>query len=105
MIFAGVYGSYELQTAQHVIIDYTTGVVETVLPNINIYPNPSKDWIKIDGLTESSNIQIFDITGKLILQQEYQVDDKIDISSLTTGMYILNIRNSEGVSSKKIIKQ
>ena len=61
--------------------------------------------IKSDGLTESSNIQIFDITGKLILQQEYQVDDKIDISSLTTGMYILNIRNSEGVSSKKIIKQ
>ena len=105
MIFAGVYGSYELQTAQHVIIDYTTGIVETSLPDINIYPNPSKDWIKIDGLKESSDVQIFDITGKLILQQEYQIDDRIDISSLTTGMYILNIRNSEGVSSKKIIKQ
>lgn len=105
MIFAGVYGSFELQTAQHVIIDYTTGVVEPSLPDINIYPNPSEDWIKIDGLTKSSNIQIFDITCKLILSQEYQLDDRIDISSLTTGMYILNIRNSEGVSSKKIIKQ
>ena len=71
---------------------------------INVYPNPSKDWIKIDGLTELSNIQIFDITGKLILSQEYQADDRIDISNLTVGMYILNIRNSEGVSSKKIIK-
>ena len=105
MIFAGVYGSYELQTAQHVIIDYTTGIVETSLPDINIYPNPSKDWIKIDGISEVSDVQIFDITGKLVLQQEYQIDDRIDISSLTTGMYILNIRNSEGVSSKKIIKQ
>lgn len=105
MIFAGVYGSYELQTAQHVIIDYTTGIVETSLPDINIYPNPSKDWIKIDGISEVSDVQIFDITGKLVLQQEYQIDDRIDISNLTVGMYILNIRNSEGVSSKKIIKQ
>ena len=105
MIFAGFLGDYSLMTGAHIVIDYTTGIVETSLPDINIYPNPSKDWIKIDGLTESSNIQIFDITGKLVLQQEYQVDDRIDISSLTTGMYILNIRNSQGVSSKKIIKQ
>lgn len=105
MIFAGFLGDYSLMTGAHIVIDYTTGVVETSLPDINIYPNPSKDWVKIDGLTELSDVQIFDITGKLILQQEYQIDDRIDISNLTVGMYILNIRNSEGVSSKKIIKQ
>jgi hypothetical protein len=105
MIFAGVYGSFELQTAQHVIIDYTTGVIETILPDVTIYPNPSKDWIKIDGLTELSDVQIFDITGKLILQQEYQLDEMINIANLTAGMYILKIRNSQGMSSKKIIKQ
>ena len=105
MIFAGFLGDYSLMTGAHIVIDYTTGIVETSLPDINVYPNPSKDWIKIDGLTELSNIQIFDITGKLILSQEYQADDRIDISNLTVGMYILNIRNSEGVSSKKIIKQ
>ena len=105
MIFAGFLGDYSLMTGAHIVIDYTTGMVEETLPNINIYPNPSKDWVKIDGISEVSDVQIFDITGKLVLQQEYQIDDRIDISSLTTGMYILNIRNSEGVSSKKIIKQ
>lgn len=104
MIFTGFVGA-GFGTGAHVFIDYTTGVVESTLPDINIYPNPSKDWIKIDGLSEVSNIQIFDITGKLILSQEYQLDDRIDISNLTVGMYILNIRNSEGSSSKKIIKQ
>lgn len=105
MIFAGFLGDYSLMTGAHIVIDYTTGIVEETLPNINIYPNPSKDWIKIDGISEVSDVQIFDVTGKLVLSQEYQVDDKIDISNLTVGMYILNIRNSEGVSSKKIIKQ
>jgi hypothetical protein len=105
MIFAGFLGDYSLMTGAHIVIDYTTGIIEETLPNINIYPNPSKDWIKIDGITELSDVQIFDVTGKLVLQQEYQVDDRIDISNLTVGMYILNIRNSEGVSSKKIIKQ
>jgi hypothetical protein len=102
-IFAGALGNGEY--CFYLRVDFSTGVVETVLPNISIYPNPSKDWVKIDGLTELSDVQIFDITGKLVLSQEYQLDDRIDISSLTTGMYILNIRNSEGVSSKKIIKQ
>ena len=66
MIFAGFVGA-GIGTGVHIIIDYTTGIVEAALPDVTIYPNPSKDWIKIDGLTESSNIQIFDITGKLIL--------------------------------------
>ena len=105
MKFAGFLGDYSLMTGAHIVIDYTTGIVETSLPDINIYPNPSKDWIKIDGLTELSDVQILDITGKLILQQEYQVDDKIDISSLTTGMYIIKVRNSGGEFSQKIIKQ
>lgn len=102
-IFAGALGNGEY--CFYLRVDFSTGVVETVLPDINIYPNPSKDWIKIDGISEVSDVQIFDITGKLILQQEYQVDDRIDISNLTVGMYILNIRNSEGEFSQKIIKQ
>ena len=104
MIFTGFIGA-GFGTGAHVFIDYTTGIIEETLPNVNIYPNPSKDWVKIDGISEVSDVQIFDITGKLVLLQEYQVDDRIDISNLTVGMYILNIRNSEGVSSKKIIKQ
>lgn len=105
VIFAGFLGDYSLMSSIHVVIDYTTGVIETNIPDINIYPNPSKDWIGIDGLTETSNIQIFDITGKLILSQQYQVGDRINISDLTIGIYILKIRNSQGESCKKMIKQ
>lgn len=105
MIFAGFLGDYSLMTGAHIVIDYTTGIVETSLPDINVYPNPSKDWIKIDGLKESSDVQIFDVTGKLVLQQEYQVDEMINISSLTVGMYIIKVRNSGGEFSQKIIKQ
>ena len=104
MVFAGFVCDNNLSSI-YITIDYTTGIVETSLPDINIYPNPSKDWIKIDGLTDLSDVQIFDITGKLILQQEYQIDDMINLSSLTTGMYIIKVRNSGGEFSQKIIKQ
>jgi hypothetical protein len=103
VIFAGKLGNGEY--CYYLRLDYTTGVIETSLPDINIYPNPSKDWMKIDGISEVSVVKIFDITGKLVLSQEYQVDDRIDISCLTPGMYILNIKNSEGEFNQKIIKQ
>lgn len=109
IIFAGLLGEFlngePEQTLVFVSVDCSVGIVEPVIPEVNIYPNPTRDWIKIDGLLENSDIYIFDISGKLILSQKYQIDEMINISDLNVGMYIVNIRNSKGMFSKKLIKQ
>jgi len=100
MIFGGIFEPSFL-----IVIDCTTGVIETIIPDIYIFPNPSADWIKIDGLKETSHVQIFDIAGKLVLSQECQIEETINISDLNTGMYIVHVQNSEGVFSTKLIKE
>ena len=108
MIFGGIIGTYYEGgggISYLISIDYTTGVIETTLPDIHIFPNPSADWIQIDGLKETSHIQIFDIAGKLVLSQECQIEETINISDLNTGMYIVHVQNSEGVFSTKLIKE
>jgi hypothetical protein len=100
MIFGGILGSPSL-----IVIDCTTGVIETTLPDIHIFPNPSTDWIKIDGLKETFHVQIFDIAGKLVLSQECQIEETINISGLNAGMYIVHVQNSEGVFSTKLVKE
>lgn len=107
IIFAGFIGENINGSISSAIIsiDCSVGIIEPIIPEINIYPNPTRDRIKIDGLLENSDIYIFDISGKLILSQKYQIDEMINISDLNVGMYIVNVRNSKGVFSQKLIKQ
>lgn len=64
------------------------------LENINIYPNPSSDFINIDSDNEKTIIDSF---GNIIIQT---TDTKINIQNLNNGIYFLHINNK----SLKFIK-
>lgn len=72
---------------------------------ISIYPNPTSDFINIKT-NEITNftIQIYDVVGKQI--GNYKNQNAIDISNLTSGMYLIKIIDLENnlESSHKIIK-
>ena len=75
---------------------------------IFLYPNPAKEQITIEnqsaGKTTESNISIYTLQSLLIEQQTMQHKAIIDISQLTTGMYIVKIESTEGIYVKKFIK-
>ena len=50
------------------------------------------------------NIQIISITGSIIRNITYN-PDKIEISDLMDGLYIIKIQTNEGVYSDTFIKQ
>ena len=66
-------------------------------PNINIFPNPANNYIEISNIELSqNNIQIFNILGEMVLSNyQLPITDyrKIDISTLTAGVYYLKIGN------------
>ena len=61
---------------------------------ISIYPNPSRDYIKIESSTKgASTYNIADLLGKLIMHGDFlDRSNIIDISSLNNGIYILEFR-------------
>lgn len=76
--------------------------------NINIYPNPATNeiGIKMEGLT-ANRILVADLSGRIVFSTKMmkQTDHKLDISSLTPGMYFLKIETEKGIASAKFIKQ
>jgi len=56
---------------------------------ISIYPNPTTDFVNIDGELIAP-ILLFDCTGKKIMETR---QNRIDISFLESGIYILNVNN------------
>jgi len=56
---------------------------------IVVYPNPTTEWLYIRSTDKISDVTIISLDGKII--PVIRNNDAIDVHSLTTGMYILNI--------------
>ncbi|MEO9475107.1 MAG: T9SS type A sorting domain-containing protein [Cyclobacteriaceae bacterium] len=69
-----------------------------------IYPNPPKDYILIDGLTDRTPFEICDAVGKILLHDELNPKDKIDVNSLKAGIHLLRLHTEQGVITFKLIK-
>ena len=61
--------------------------------------NPAKNTLTIDG--NYTLATIYDVFGKVILTTNYQ--KTIDIATLSSGVYFINIRNDNGMRIAKII--
>lgn len=82
--------------------------------NINIYPNPASDLVDIvlKDLNPSENIvlSITDIQGREVYSETINnagisFTKKLDVSSFSEGMYLVNIVSGNKLSVKKLIIQ
>ena len=68
---------------------------------ISISPNPVKDILTLTLPTDNNEIKIFDLQGKLLLQQNVGFSAEINVLSLKIGTYVLVV-NGE---SYKFVKE
>jgi uncharacterized protein (TIGR02145 family) len=79
------------------------------LPEMNIYPNPSKDNSTVEFISPEAGdaiIAVYDITGKLVTQNQYYLDNDRQIfrlSGLKNGLYFINVRGRTYQFSGKLI--
>ena len=59
---------------------------------IKIYPNPSSNILHISSEVDVVELKILDLNGKIILNP--LPSNKVDISSLKNGIYLLKVNNS-----------
>ena len=69
-----------------------------------IYPNPSNKSFTIELSTiDKQTLQMFDITGKVVLTQSIEGKSSIDISNLNEGVYNISIISFTGVLNKRLV--
>ena len=79
--------------------------VNSIKPNITVYPNPFTSFLTIKNAT-NSKIIITDIYGKTIQQQTVNNNQfNIDLSACNSGIYLLRIEFDNNIYYKKIIKK
>jgi predicted alpha/beta superfamily hydrolase len=79
----------------------SSGSIENI--EIELYPNPSKDFIHFSGMAETVEYSILNTSGQE-LHSGFSRQGKIDVSILPAGVYFLNALSSQRVISEKFIK-
>lgn len=82
------------------------GPVEFLSADVNIYPVPAADAIKIDNIAKYSDVMLLNNAGQLI---EHWVTNgvyslMIDLNGLEPGVYFIQLRGAGDTATKKIIK-
>ncbi len=104
MISSLKYSSQNYTPGFYLVKSSNLSVNENSLSDFNLFPNPSTNYVEISSPeTPISEIQVFDLGGKLILSNNYdsKIEVNLNITSLTNGIYLLKINNQ---FTKKLIK-
>jgi hypothetical protein len=82
-----------------------TGINNSAIPSLSVYPNPVKDYLTIVSPNNFINsILIFDIAGTLISSENY--NESLYLGNLKSGIYIVKILDANrNVKHIKISKQ
>ncbi len=76
------------------LIDNYDGIQDnTVGFSVQVYPNPAKDKVVIEGL-ETSEVQFYNALGQMV--KTVRDTNEIDLSGLVEGVYLLRITDAEG---------
>ena len=80
--------------------------------SLNIYPNPiTKDMNISFNLNKSThvNMTVVNIVGSTVMSQQFVAENggtkKIDVSKLSTGIYLARFETANGIFTQKIVKQ
>lgn len=72
--------------------------------SLNVFPNPSYNgWIQFDGITNSADVEVYNLQGKLVFKTEIKLNEKLFIEN--KGVYLVKVIQANTFSVYKIIVQ
>lgn len=85
----------------------TLSLEDNLLNGLNIYTDQSSKTVVVKGqLTNDTMAIIYDMQGRLVLQQELEssnATNSINVNALNTGIYIVQLQNQSQSKTQKVI--
>ncbi len=96
-------GNYGTMEESPFSSDGVLGVSQSLLENVNIYPNPALDILNISN-AETADIKVYDMLGRTILSKgNISLNEQVNVSSLNAGTYFIKITKEGLTTTKKFI--
>ncbi|AZA90427.1 Por secretion system C-terminal sorting domain [Chryseobacterium nakagawai] len=103
-VFNGQQGDVYLSVYMQGKSNASLNVKDIKTIDVNIYPNPTSDFVNIKTKEDVTSMTLFSMDGRKLT--EVYKENRINLSSYSTGVYFLNIVLKDGTTFKhKIIKK
>lgn len=108
----GDFQSQPVGTLSDALVDYVRvyklasilGVKHVSIQKVfRIYLNPAAQQVTIQSNEPNYRLNIYDITGRLIMHSNQSTSATIDVSAFTKGLYVFNIISNQTVTTHKIL--
>ncbi len=72
--------------------------------SVRVFPNPARDEVFIHSENIIESVGIYDSEGKLVFSKDYnKLNTSVSVSNYKEGVYFIVIRNSDGITTHKLI--
>lgn len=85
------------------IFDLVNTVAESELTDINVYPNPARNYFYIISPELIKEILIYDITGKVVYSEKVNNYEKRIDNKFSGGIFILKIYTDKTIHTKRLL--
>lgn len=87
-------------------VNVSVGIKELQFQDLNIFPNPSTGKFTIANINlNNEQLNLYDLSGKLVLQLSANHNNNFDVSDLEKGIYLLEIHRNDEILRAKLIKE
>ncbi|MBR6775307.1 MAG: T9SS type A sorting domain-containing protein, partial [Bacteroidales bacterium] len=76
-----------------VMVCNSTDVADNTIQNVEIYPNPAKDVVKVSTVnSQRSTVKVYNYLGILVEEIELDAEEiELDVSDYNPGIYFFNV--------------
>lgn len=85
-------------------LEYTTGIITENIENLQVYPNPTQDYLIMNETFNGCGYKIFDLNGRLIKTNSNSKGNIIELLGIESGAYILSIEKDGILHTQKFMK-
>jgi hypothetical protein len=110
LYIGGSFTKIGTDSIQYLARYYSTDSVVVGIQNhkknkkMRLYPNPTNKILNIESETDFEQFTICNIFGQELIKNKWQ-ENKIDISTLPSGVYILKLKNRDYLIQERFVKE
>lgn len=100
---------YIAETGANRVVTFSLGALSIVdneneVSLFNVAPNPTSDFLHFEIDSEIDSVEVFDVSGNLIIKENSMEANSLSVSSLSSGLYFVKITSLDKSQTKKFIK-
>jgi hypothetical protein len=97
---------YNISDSAYIIpITLNNGIYELSEQQIKLYPNPVSKTLHIETNERINEVMLFDALGHLVFTVSQPKNNNIDVSRLSSGVYIAEIKTENGIAKRRWVKE